>query len=81
MRMTDTFNGWSSWNAWNLNLWMTNDKQTYDEVMEHLESGDPHKATQSYMDYLLGSRIKSTPDGGVYNYRDILEVMEGLLDR
>ena len=28
----ETYNGWTNWETWNVNLWLTNDENTYSAI-------------------------------------------------
>ena len=43
MSTDHTYNGWTNWETWNTNLWMTNEEPLYDEaraiVAEYIDDG------------------------------------------
>ena len=41
MSTDDKYNGWTNWETWNTNLWMTNEESLYDEA---------HAITAQYID-------------------------------
>lgn len=68
-----TYNGYRSWNCWNVNLWLTNDESTYGFALGVLKDMGLQNAT----DYLaLALRGQKTPDGAIYNRRAIFESLK-----
>lgn len=70
-----TYNGYKSWNAWNVSLWINNDEYLYRLAVECV------KATSSlrYAAHKFLSEVgrKTTPDGAKYNVSSVMEAMEG----
>lgn len=55
-------NGFRSWNAYNVDLWINNDEALYNLAMECLKSKRPVKTF--FENVPCGSK---TPDGAIYN--------------
>lgn len=66
------FNGYSSWNAWNVSLWINNDYDLYQIAQALVEEKGHFKAA-----HLLAKRIggTKTPDGAVYNLTGIKQAI------
>lgn len=77
------YNGYRSWNAWNVSLWINNDESLYrlaqDCVNKTRNSRGQTRlnlaAQRMYHRYLEGQR---TPDGAKYNLSSIAAAMEGM---
>ena len=40
--MTDeTYNGWTNYETWNVNLWLANDEPMYRETLRYVQRGQP----------------------------------------
>lgn len=59
-----SYNGYRSWNAWNVSLWINNDETLYNHARDLALSRGILEATQVLLAELGGTR---TPDGAVYN--------------
>lgn len=73
-------NGYRSWNAWNVALWIGNDEPLYRLAMWCLEKRDnkPARAARLFMlDMGPGQR---TPDGATYNRLSVKLAFEGLIE-
>ena len=74
------YNGYRSWNAWNVSLWLNNDEGLYGLMLDAFETAGKKKGRAAH--YLLNTLTKEgvtkTPDGGVYNLSAIRGAMEGL---
>lgn len=70
-------NGHSSWNTWNVALWIASDEPLYRFAIEC--NRDAKNATQAVRRFLdvIGDGSK-TPDGGVYNFKCVREAIAGL---
>ena len=67
------FNGHRSWNAWNVNLWLSNDYVLYNYCMKCIKDakGNIRVATNR----LYKELPERTPDGAVYNKLSIKEFL------
>jgi predicted NUDIX family NTP pyrophosphohydrolase len=69
------FNGFRSWNAWNVSLWINNDEGLYALAKEAVNSTETlDAAAKRLLGYLEGQR---TPDGAVYNLSSLRSAIEG----
>jgi hypothetical protein len=70
------FNGYKSWNSWNVSLWLNNDEPSYRHMCDLVKSHGKHKGAK-----ILASELKGlkTPDGAQYNYTCIYEAMQGIV--
>lgn len=81
------FNGFRSWNAWNVSLWINNDeglynmaRDYYQDKVDRIGNNDRARrwaARRFVNDMGTGAR---TPDGAKYNVTCVYEAMEGMLD-
>ena len=87
------YNGHRSWNAWNVSLWLGNDKQLYLLAMDCIKESKrvaaklsckhqvlsriAGRAARYFMDVYKFSR---TPDGAAYNHLSVKLAMEGFLE-
>lgn len=71
------YNGYPSWNAWNVSLWINNDEGLYnlcrDAVQRH---GYTLGASFIYQDLF----DQKTPDGAPYSLRSIRLAIRGIID-
>lgn len=74
------FNGFRSWNAWNVSLWLNNDEGLYRVMLDCLEvaAGNKRKAARFVLNTLRDWGLTQTPDGGRYNVTAIMGAMEGI---
>ena len=71
--MTDTtFNGWSSWNAWNVALWFGNDETLYKMMTDAIKQNPDLSVAAAKLQSLVGY---DTPDGAVYDYLSVREAI------
>lgn len=71
-----SYNGFKSWNAWNVSLWLNNDEGLYRMMLGFIRAhGTKRDAAAAMADAMRGEK---TPDGAIYNKTSILSAMEGL---
>ena len=70
-----TYNGYPSWNAWNVSLWLNNDEGMYHWMRDLVIRLGRKPAARILTEQLKGEK---TPDGAKYNHRSIYLAMEGL---
>lgn len=69
-------NGYRSWNAWNVSLWVNNDETLYRMAHELAAKHGINKAANVMARHLNGAR---TPDGAQYNRTAILSALDGIV--
>ena len=69
------YNGYRSWNAWNVSLWINNDSFMYTFCLELLAKNNLRRATR-----LFCSMFDKTPDGALYNNLSVLNTLKELKD-
>jgi len=69
-------NGYRSWNAWNVSLWVNNDESLYRMAHDLAVKHGIGKAACIMARTLSGER---TPDGAQYNRVSILSALEGIV--
>jgi len=73
--MAKQYEGYPSWNSWNVSLWINNDYTLYRTAYDLVQQVGMTKAVKFLSDYWEGKR---TPDGGVFNKRSIGLALEGM---
>jgi hypothetical protein len=74
------YNGYRSWNAWNVSLWIANDESFYRlavDAINQTKNLDQAVSLFCRVTALLGDK---TPDGAVYNRSSIKTALAGLKD-
>lgn len=66
--MSKQFNGYPSWNAWNVSLWINNDEGLYRLACDMVKEYGKGKAADVLAELLSG---QETPDGAVYSRRSV----------
>jgi hypothetical protein len=69
------YNGYKSWNRWNVSLWINNNESTYRWARELTIQFGRRNATRIIVDALDGQK---TPDGAAYNYASVYDALEGI---
>lgn len=71
------YNGFRSWNAWNVSLWINNDEPLYRMAERLVKAHGISKAVWHMAANLEGER---TPDGARFNRMSIRAALEGFSD-
>ena len=71
------YNGYRSWNAWNVSLWINNDEGLYRQAVELVRRHGYKYGARALHKELEGQR---TPDGAVYNLTCIREAITDILE-
>lgn len=71
------YNGYPSWNQWNISLWINNDEGLYNWACDLTRQYGVKKAAARMARELEGIR---TPDGARYNVTSILGAIRGILE-
>jgi hypothetical protein len=73
--MRKEYNGFPSWNQWNVSLWINNDEWLYRRAMDLVKRHGIKRAAVFMAAELSGEK---TPDGGRYNLTAIRGAMRGM---
>jgi len=73
--MAKPYNGFPSWNAWNVSLWINNDEALYNWARYMVQRFGKGKAAE-YM--AIEQEGKVTPDGAIYNKTSIRLAIRGM---
>jgi hypothetical protein len=71
------YNGYPSWNAWNVSLWINNDETLYRYALAMVQEHGIQRATKYLSEDWNGKR---TPDGARYNRRSIYYAIRDMRD-
>lgn len=78
MKINNNYNGFRSWNAWNVSLWINNQEVSYQLACDLVKQYSLSMATKIFIGYFNGK----TPDGAIYNrlsvYNALKEIKENL---
>lgn len=77
MAKAKEYNGYPSWNQWNVSLWINNDESLYGWACDLTRQYGARKAAARMARELEGIR---TPDGARYNVTSILGAIRGILE-
>ena len=77
MRRSREYNGFPSWNQWNVSLWINNDEGLYKFCRDMVSRHGYDKAVRFIYRDIGGTK---TPDGGVYNPTAIRRAIRGILE-
>lgn len=73
--MAKPYEGYPSWNSWNVSLWINNDYPLYRTAYNMVQEEGMRRAITILTRHWKGKR---TPDGGVFNRRSIKLALEGM---
>lgn len=81
------FNGFRSWNAWNVSLWINNTERLYmaardiyqEKARKYGNTDRARRAAATAILAMIGEN-EQTPDGARYNYRCVYDAIEGMID-
>ena len=81
--MRKPYNGYPSYNAWNVSLWISNDEGFYQLALDCLKEARTKRkpkmtAAIAMLDFLNECSITHTPDGVRYTKTTILHALRGL---
>ena len=75
--MATPYNGFPSWNAWNVSLWINNDEGLYNLALECVRRYKGNR-TSAARAFSRECGLSRTPDGGKFTQRAIYGAMEGM---
>jgi len=70
------FNGYSSWNAWNVSLWINNDEALYITARETVKKYGYKRGLRELVNHWEGVE---TPDGAKFNRIGIKQAIEEIV--
>lgn len=73
--MAKPYEGYPSWNSWNVSLWINNDYDLYNLSYGTVKNYGMKNAILILSQLWKG---KKTPDGGIFNKRSIALALEGM---
>ena len=71
----NTYQGYRSWNGWNVSLWINNTESLYFWAYDLVQTVGKTRAAYTM---LADLRNTKTPDGAVYNYLSIYNSLDGM---
>lgn len=71
--MAKSFNGFRSWNEWNVSLWINNDSFLYTFAKDLVDKSGIDIAVNIFCNMFY-----QTPDGAKYNKRSVRTALENL---
>ena len=72
------YNGYRSWNGWNVALWISNSEPMYSWAYDLVQQYGKRKAARIMMRD-IGDR-GYTPDGAIYNRLSVYNALDGMND-
>lgn len=72
------YQGWPSWDAWNVALWIGNDERLYRMAMALIAENKGDKAAAAKA--MMAGLSKKTPDGATYTEALVLGAIEHFTD-
>jgi len=70
------FNGYTSWNAWNVSLWINNDEPLYRVAYDTVKTHGYDRGLRILVSMWEGDK---TPDGAVFNRTGIKQAIQDIL--
>lgn len=70
--MAKSFNGYRSWNEWNVSLWINNDEFLYQMAQDLIDEYEEDAVK------IFCSMFKKTPDGAEYNESSVRTAFSNL---
>ena len=70
------FNGYTSWNAWNVSLWINNDETLYRVAYDTVKTYGYNRGLRILVEMFEGDK---TPDGAVFNRTGIKQAIQDIL--
>lgn len=70
------YNGFPSWNAWNISLWVNNDEGLYRLALDCVRA-NRNKALAA-RSFIRECGLTRTPDGGRFSHSAVVGAMEGM---
>jgi hypothetical protein len=70
-----TYNGYPSWNQWNVSLWINNDESLYRLALSLVKQHGAGYAAVKLTNFL---RNEKTPDGAIYNLTSVRGALMGI---
>ena len=71
-----SYNGYTSWNAWNVSLWINSDESAYKYARHVVKFYGTVKGANILANHYAG---QETPDGAKYNITAIRQALRGIL--
>lgn len=73
--MARQYNGYPSWNSWNVSLWINNEYNLYTTAYDLVQREGMTRAIEILTNWWGKKR---TPDGAIFNKRSITIALEGI---